>query len=206
MEFPCCNAAMSTAFILKNASPLLFSPLMTHTPAHPAEISSHAPKRGRVVLWYHMCSATCSVYTEPVLFSILVLSISLETLILICLFILLDPWLHYAFIRANGSAISEYRLQESISTDASYSVKCIWGHYFSSFASKACAKWELERLWKGAICRTFSSPRLLPSSEHAHIVWHLQLCWNSLCACCSAVGLLPSGPSFRGYRKESKRD
>ena len=45
MVFPCCSAAMSTAFILKNASPLLFSLLMTHTPAHPAEISSHAPRR-----------------------------------------------------------------------------------------------------------------------------------------------------------------
>lgn len=204
MEFPCCNAAMSIAFILKNASPLLFSQLMTHTPAHPAEISSHAPKRGRVVLWCHMCSATCSVYTEPVLFSIPVLSISLEMPYLFIYFA--RPWLNYAFIQANGSAISKHRLQESISTHASYFVKCIWGHYFSSFSSKACTKWELERLWKGAICRTFSSPGLLPSSEHAHIVWHLQLCWNSLCPCCSAVGLLPSGPSFRGYRKESKRD
>lgn len=78
LVFPCCIAAISTAFDLKNASPLFFlsALMMTHTPAHPAEISSHAPEREkeeRDVFFYvpltHTIAvcvswSTCSVYAN----------------------------------------------------------------------------------------------------------------------------------------------
>lgn len=80
----------------------------------------------------------------------------------------------------------------------------MWDRYFSLFErepSGNCKDCE-----KGAICRTlvFSSPDRLPSTEHSHIVWHLQLCWNPLRTCCRAAGLLPSGRCFRAYRKRAK--
>lgn len=45
LVFPCCIAAISSVFDLKNASPLFLSHsamMMTHTPTRPAEIFSHA--------------------------------------------------------------------------------------------------------------------------------------------------------------------
>lgn len=75
VAFPCCIAATSTGFILKNASPLL-SPLMTHTSCR--NLLTCTKERERAVVPCRVCSATCSVYTEPVLISILMLSIRLE--------------------------------------------------------------------------------------------------------------------------------
>lgn len=76
VAFPCCIAATNAAFILKKASPLLLPPLMTHTSCR--NLLTCTKERERGLVPRRACSATCSVYTEPVLISILVLSIRLE--------------------------------------------------------------------------------------------------------------------------------
>lgn len=163
-----------------------------------AEISSHAPERERErwkerERWCcedHMCFATCSVYAEPALISILALSISLKNVAL-CLFIFLSPALECAFVWVNSSAFCKH------GASGAHRNTRVYSHSSSLFLIiPAWAKQQAQPLWKGAVCRPLlcSPPDRLPSAQRSHSGWHLQRCWNPPCTCCRSAALWPLLP------------
>lgn len=219
LVFPCCIAAISSVFDLKNASPLFLSLSLQWwwlTLQHALQKSSlmlpTAREREQEREKREMCSfmwlqqSTCS---------------SLHVCYLLCLCARKNTCTHqYSHWFPKGPArfapLSLFDMYLSsllsdlqpfiyihpmhlISIKIKWNVK-LWNPINAvNFSSRAA--------WKGVIYRlsSWSSNRRLASSVQVNIVWHSQRCWSPACTCCGAAGWLPPGFYFSGNGKRAKR-
>lgn len=193
--FPCCIAAISLP--LKECLSLLSLPalMMTHTPTHPAEISSHAPKRERGR--GERCIILCSCYmqylfmcpTLPAGSVLLCLVTEIPVLISIpygflqgwntaCVFAPLNPWVYIAFIWPTGSLH-------------------MWaGCFRSSFTFIRCKKKNIKaegvkpRITKGTHFRPLSIRSKNLQSLHPLTVWCKGAIYDSVTVGCPPVSKL----------------